>query len=308
MKTGACCVLLMGVIACFGISHAQEHSNDFPVLKGPYLSQTPPGKTPEYFAPGIISVDANFEHSAAVFSPDGNEVFWCTNVNFFTDKGIVGNLRLYTMKRVDGTWTAPRLAPFTKNILVERPVFSPDGSKLYIEFGSDPTRESDCDIYVVERTGEGWSDPAPVSPLINSPAMERLHCVTADGSLYFSRDPFTRNEEIFVSRWVNGEFAEPIKLGESYNSENYEAAILIAPDEDYMLISHTDTQHQDVKFSISYKKADGSWSDRIEAPYYCGGFFALSPDEKYLFFMNEGICWVSTSFIEELKPKNLNKK
>jgi hypothetical protein len=72
-----------------------------------------------------------------------------------------------------------------------------------------------------------------------------------------------------------------------------------------MLISHTDTQHQSVKFSISYKRTDGSWSKRIEAPFYCGGFFALSPDGKYLFFMNEGICWVDASFIDDLRPENL---
>jgi WD40 repeat protein len=139
--------------------------------------------------------------------------------------------------------------------------------------------------------------------LINSSAIELLHCVTADGSLYFSRDPFTRNEEIFVSRYRSGKFTEPEKLGKSFNSEDYEAALLIAPDEEFMLISHTGLQHQGVKFSICYKKADGSWSRRIEAPFYCGGFFALSPDGKYLFFMNEGIWWVRTSFIDELKLK-----
>ena len=279
--------------------------NDFPKLSGFYLGQRPPGKTPELFAPGIISVDENFEHSAAVFSPDGKEVFWCTNVGAHTEKGAVGNLRLYTMKIVDGYWTAPRLAPFVGNIIVERPVFSPDGGRLYIEFARDTTRESDTDIYVLERNDGGWSVPKPVSPLINSPAMERLHCVTADGSLYFSRDPFTGREEIFVSRYRNGKFAEPEKLGRSYNSDDYEAAILISPDEKYMLISHTDIQHHNVEFSISYRKADGSWSNRIEVPLYCGGFFALSPDGKYLFFMNEGIYWVSTSFVDELKPKDL---
>ena len=153
--------------------NAQE--TDFPKLTGPYLGQKPPGETPELFAPGIISVDENFEHSAAVFSPDGKEVFWCTNVNGNTDKRVAGNLRLYTMKMVDGHWTAPRPAPFVKNIRVERPVFS----------------------------------------------------------------------------------------------------------------------------------ADGSWADRIELPFYCGGFFAFSPDEKYLFFMNEGIWWVSTSVFDKLKPNNL---
>ena len=278
---------------------------EFPKLTGPYLGQKPPGKIPELFAPGIISVDENFEHSAAVFSPDGREVFWCTNINGNTAKRVAGNLRLYTMKMVEGLWTTPHLAPFTGDILVERPVFSPDGNRLYIEFGSDPYHESDTDIYVVERTAEGWSDPEPVSPLINSPAMERLHCVTADGSLYFSRNNFTPNETFYVSRWVNGEFSKPERLGKDYNSDDYDAAILIAPDKKYMLISHCDIQHGAVKFSISFKNADGAWSDRIELPFYCGGFFAFSPDGKYLFFMNEGIWWVSTSFIEKIKPKDL---
>ena len=282
---------------------------DLTPLTGVYLGQNPPGKTPRIFAPGMISVDANFEHSAAVFSPDHREVFWCTNVDWYTDQRVPGNQRLYHMKMVDGTWTAPQIAPFTENIHVpvQRPVFSPDGSKLYIEYGSNPNRESDSDIYVVERIGEGWSEPVPVSPLINSPAMERLHCVTADGSLYFSRDPFTANEEIFVSRFVDGAFTEPEVLGESYNSDEYEVAILVEPNEEYMLIEQMSTQHTSARLTISYKRADGSWSDRVAAPYECGGFLALSPDGDYLFFLGEGIYWVDTSFVDDLKPANATR-
>jgi hypothetical protein len=275
--------------------------DDFPVLKGPYLGQKPPGINPEIFGPGIISVDANFEHSAAVFSPDGNEVFWCTNVDWYTDKKRVGGLRLYSMKIVDGKWTAPQPAPFTKDIRVERPVFSPDGNKLYIEYCDDPNNIDNIDIFVVERIGEGWSEPAPVSPLINSPAIERLHCVTADGSLYFTRNLMRSDEEILVSRLINGEFTEPEKLGESYNSDVPEYAILFGPNEEYMLINQQDAPRSSNLF-ISYKNADGTWSDRIRTPYYSGGFLALSPDGKYLFLMGEAIYWVSTSFIEELKP------
>ena len=38
-------------------SYAQQ--DDFPVLKGPYLGQKPPGLTPQLFAPGIISKPSN---------------------------------------------------------------------------------------------------------------------------------------------------------------------------------------------------------------------------------------------------------
>ena len=298
MKKAMFIVCLLAVTAAFQF----PQQSDFPKLTGPYLGQEPPGKMPKYFAPGIITVEENFEHSAAVFSPDGKEVFWCTNVG-----RVPGNLRLYTMKLVDGYWTPPRAAPFVEGIRVERPVFSPDGSRLYIEFYKNykdqDSEDSDTDIFVVNRIGDGWSDPEPVSPLINSPATERLHCVTADGSLYFTRDLMTSREGVFVSRLVNGRFSEPQELGESYNSAGHEIAILVEPDENYMLI--WTNARRSSKLTVSYKKSDGSWSERIEAPYYCGGFLALSPDGKYLFMENEGICWVSTSFIDDLRPKDL---
>ena len=52
-----------------------SRTSDFPVLEGLYLGQSPPGASAELFAPGIVST-AHHEHSAAVFSPDGKELFW----------------------------------------------------------------------------------------------------------------------------------------------------------------------------------------------------------------------------------------
>lgn len=276
--------------------------NNFPKLTGLYLGQKPPGKTPVMFAPGIISVEENFEHSAAVFSPDNQQVFWCTNINWYTDKKVAGNLRLYHMKIVDGKWTAPEIFPATKDSRVERPVFSPDGKRLYFEYGrATGNVDFDADIYFVERKGEGWSEPKPVSPLINSPAMERLHCVTADGSLYFSRDVMLRSEAMFVSRFVNGAFTAPEKLDESYDSEAPELAMVFAPNQEYRLIGQMDGRS--CYAYVGYRNADGTWSERIKTPYECGGFLSLSPDSKYLFFLGDGIFWISTSFIEELRPK-----
>lgn len=275
---------------------------DFPVLKGPYLGQKTPGTTPEVFAPGIISVQENFEHSAAVFSPDGSEVYWCTNVDFYTEQGQQGMLRLYFMKMVDGTWTSPRPVESTRHLRVERPVFSPDGNSLYIDFGSDPTVESNTDIYFMERTDDGWSAPKSVSPLINSSAWERLQCVTSDGSMYFTRNLLRSDEEILISRFVDGAFTAPEKLGESYNTDAPEYAIVIGPNEDYMLINQKVEAPSSANVFISYKNVDGSWSERIKTPYYSGGFLALSPDGKYLFLMGEAIYWVSTSFVRDLRP------
>jgi len=273
---------------------------------GPYLGQTPPGSTPRLFAPGIVSVNAGFEHSAAVFSPDGCEVFWCTNVDARRDPPGEGQ-RLYFMRQVDGVWTAPQVAPFTEDIVgtVQRPVFSPDGTCLYFEIFGQPPARDDSDIYVVEREGDGWSSAVSVSPLINTGAIERLHYATSDGSLIFSRSPFTSRERIYHSTFVDGAFTEPEVLGEPFDSTAHELAIVMAPDESYVLIALTRTGMEDELY-ISYQEPDGSWTERIRAPYRTGGFLALSPDAEYLFFLGEGIYWVDTSFVEDLKPTPAN--
>jgi hypothetical protein len=112
----------------------------------------------------------------------------------------------------------------------------------------------------------------------------------------------TGREEVFVSKYVNGEFTAPLKLGKDFNSSAAELVILVAPDEKYMLIGQT-SDGRDDELYICYKKTDGSWTDRIRTPYPCGGFLSLSPDGKYLFFLGDGIFWVSTSFVEEFRSK-----
>ena len=54
-------------------SNAQQ--DEFPVLRGPYLGQKPPGMTPEVFAPGIISTREKYELNS-IFSPKGDEFYY----------------------------------------------------------------------------------------------------------------------------------------------------------------------------------------------------------------------------------------
>jgi hypothetical protein len=298
----ACFIILLTLTA----ENSPAHQDDFPELRGPYLGQKTPGRVPELFAPGIISVDADFEHSAAVFSPEGDEVFWCSRVNHYSDRPGDDFQRLYTMKMIDGLWTAPEVSPIARDlgVPVQRPVFSPDGNRLYLEFCGTPGNPDDSDIFVARRSDTGWSAPVSVSPLINTPGMERLHCVTADGSLYFARHTMSSREEILVSRFRDGTFQEPELLGESFNSSAFEIVILVAPDGEYMLVGQT-ADRRSSQLTISYRQDDGSWSERIRTPYFCGGFLALSPDGEYLFLLDavmEGINWVDTSFVDELRP------
>ncbi len=290
-------IVLFATFSCKKDPISTQDNYSFTELTGEYLGQTPPGSTPVVFAPNIISVDDHFEHSGAVFSPDKSEVYWAAKPNG-------SNIfHIYFMKLIDSRWTTPQITSFTEQYEGNRHAFSPDGQKLYYETIRHPLGVS---ILVVERQGGGWSEPSAVSSVINSTGGERPFCLTQNGSMYFARGTsITEDEEILVSNFVDGHFVEPVELGPNINSDLTELYIFVAPDESYMIIESSDhISYADL--SISYKMNDGTWSERIIIPFDWARFPVVSPDGKYLFFMGyEGIYWVNTSFIEELKPDEL---
>ncbi len=265
-------------------------------LSGEYLGQIPPGKSPVLFAPGFVSRPDYFEHSAAVFSPDKSEVYWSGKANG------ARYFRIYSMKMVDGKWGEPQVAFSHSNKNFGSPVFSTDGNKLYFDI--------DSDICFVEKQGDTWTEPVKVSPAINSGSYERMNSVSENGSIYFKRynpnEVFGKKGVIYVSRIVNGIYTEPEKLDENINSDDTkEEAVFVAPDESYLILESTRDNINQYLF-ICYRMKDGSWSERINLYLGYGRFPVVSPDGKYLFYMtHDGIFWVNTSFIEDLKPDEL---
>jgi hypothetical protein len=63
--------IIIGIFILTGFAFTQD---SFPVLKGPYLGQAIPGKSPKIFAAGIISF--GFHENGIVFSPDGKYLFY----------------------------------------------------------------------------------------------------------------------------------------------------------------------------------------------------------------------------------------
>lgn len=100
------------------------HQEDFPVLKGPYLGQKPPGTTPEVFALGIVSIKVS-EDTNCTFFPDGNE-FYFTRVS-----GDPEIPKIMISRRTKKGWTAPEVAPFSGRHFDFGPHISPDGKYLF---------------------------------------------------------------------------------------------------------------------------------------------------------------------------------
>jgi len=262
-----------------------------------YLGEETPGKQPELFASGKVSLEDYFEHSAAIFSPDNKEVYWVAKPNGER------NLQIYFMKKVENKWLEMQKTSFSdNNYNFDNPVISADGQKLF--FASDMplisgNERKDWDIWVVKKVGDNWSKPLPISENINTSKSERAPSITNDGSLYFTRIE-NRNEYIYVSRYINQEYTKPIQLSEGINSGNIDISVFVAHDESYLIIEDI-KENNAPSLYISYKLKN-NWSELKRLPIGWARFPSVSPDGKYLFFMTrEGIYWMNTSFIDELK-------
>lgn len=146
------------------------------------------------------------------------------------------------------------------------PFFSPDGSRLY--FASDrpiegDTAAGDYNLWVAERTDSGWSKPEALPHNINSGRDEFFPAVGKSGNIYFTsvRDNGIGTEDIFVSRFVDGRYSDPVPLDTAINSVTWEFNAYVSPDEDLIIFSSAgrkdDMGGGDLYFSR--KNADGNW-------------------------------------------------
>jgi len=270
----------------------------FPEIKGPYMGQTPPRDKPEMFMPGIVSGHYR-AHSPIVFSPEGNEAYWSEMQS--------GRQGVMKMELRGNKWTPPQHT----NMWAD-PSFSPDGKKLYFisHLGSSEGEGSGKDIIMFrERTASGWSEPKSVGDAVNSIELHWKPSVDKRGNLYFSE--FADN--MYYSHYKDGVYQEPVNIKKHFDNETLTGSNpYISPDSDYLLFSADDGI-----LYITFKKKDGSWTDRIhmgneinEANCHVNNA-EVTPDGKYIFFVSAGpdrpwgIYWVSSKIIDELKRKHL---
>jgi hypothetical protein len=275
-----------------GISDPQQ----FPELMGPYLGQILPENEPLVFARDIVTGQTEgSNHSSISISPDGKEIYWALNQ------------QIWTTGQKNNRWKMPEVLPFSRMIKGiyqdDAPFVSPDNKKMFFistrPIGTADTRKEN--IWYVERTSTGWSEPVPINSEVNATQIHWQVSVSNKGTLCFAgkkSDGFG-GYDIYCSRFIDGKYAEPINLGSQFNSKVDEFSPFIAPDETYIIYSRLGME--DRGLYISFKEKDGQWGQPIKLPKSLIGVCPMvSPDGKYLFIDTR---WVSASFIEELRPK-----
>jgi len=285
----------------------------FPLLRGNYLGQTPPGKTPQLFAPGIVSSIWGL-HSTAVFSPDGREVFWSPMV--MAPGAHYSVSVLMHMNQVEGRWTAPALAPFATPLGDDVPCFAPDGKRLFF-LSRRPLpgqRQGNENIWYVERTAAGWSEARPFDSIVNAQEKHWQFSLDRVGNVYFasSASGGKGQNDIYVCRFEQGKYQLAANLGPRINTDKVDMTPFIAPDGSYLLFS------RDQALFVSFHQKDGCWTEAIDLGPTLnmpGGAIdpMVTPDGKYLFFMSSrnginGAYWVDTSILDTLRPKHGERK
>lgn len=331
-------MLLMLALSCSNSPDKATASDTNLNRSGPYLGEALPDSLPGLFAPGLVSTGM-FTRDMAI-SPNGKEIYFCVAISNYTYATI-----LFT-KEVNGSWTRPEIVPFSggPGVFDFEPAFSPDGSRLYfLSTRPDGDEEpGDQDIWYVDRTSDGWSEPINPGSPINTDGGEFFPSLTSEGTLYFTRNEAgSRLNQIFRSRYVNGEFTEPELLPRQVNCGTNRFNAFIAPDESYIIVPAVGMEDafDGVDYYIVYRDKNDQWSEpvnmgeAINADNPGGWSPYVSPDGKFFFFMatrtteieqpdwnyeklvnlynspnngNADIYWISSQLISKLKEKLLN--
>jgi Tol biopolymer transport system component len=265
-----------------------------------------PVKEPRLFGEGVVSTED--DESGGTLSPDGTE-FYFVKFNQFTTFPRYGLICVSHFR--DGKWSQPEALPFSGRTLDFPPRLSPDGKIMYFSSARPAPGKTArvLRIWSVERTAGGWGEPQVLPAPINAPddRWNLAPSVTRDGTLYFASTRGGDNSHIYRSRFQNGVYSEPEKLGPEVNSDFTESDPYISPDEKILIFSSAgdglgdkDRDETLKGGGVLYARADlyisvnqgGKWSKARHLEHGINSVAdestpSITPDGKYLFFASE---------------------
>ena len=187
------------------------------------------------------TVNTPFNESTAVFTKDGNTMYFTRNnyVNRKVGTDIENTILLKILRATkdsNGQWGNVIEVPFNSDDYnVAHPALSPDEKYLY--FASDMNGTlGESDIYRVEILGDNqYGTPENLGDIINTPGRESFPFISKNNVLYYSSDgiPGLGGLDIFaVKFYENGTVSKPINIGRPGNSA----------DDDFCFVMDSDTK------------------------------------------------------------------
>lgn len=256
-----------------------------------FLGEGAPPARPRLFAPGVVNTGLVTRDIA--MTPDGSEIYFCQALPGYAQAVICR-----TMWR-DGAWTGPEVAPFSgsSDWVDLEPAISPDGRHFFFYStrphpggGEDPQ-----DLWRMQRVGDGWSEPRPLGPPVNTEAPEFFPSLDRDGNLYFCRaDPDTRIHTLYRAAPDGDGFADPERLPDLLNAGRNRFNAQVAPSGRRIVVpvaGHPENLGG-VDYWLGVRAPGGPWERLLNlGPVINDGSGqswspAFSPDESAFFFMS----------------------
>jgi len=271
-----------------------------------YLGEKPPLDTPQLFAPGRLTGKDEFSIDRVAFSPDGKEIYYCTNTSWFQMKDLKVKYFKYDGKK----WIGPQVL----NAGFSAPTFSPDYKTLCFTGGGFGM------VWRSHKADTGWSAPElylkrnyEVYDFMSTAGGHKY--VGSNGTWGKARDYNSWRFSIMPADDADTTIQD---LGSPLNSPGFNGNFFIAKDESYMIISAKEKPDFECELYISFRKPDKTWTEpKSLGPLINNGnahrFGAsVSPDGKYLFYTHGtsakdcAIYWVRfDALLKKLKKESL---
>ncbi|MGB5273753.1 MAG: hypothetical protein WBN39_06830 [Flavobacteriaceae bacterium] len=253
--------------------------------------------SPIPFAKGVISTNKNSEFELT-FSADGQTVY-------FSRRAPEKKQKIYVSNFKNGKWTAPILANFSID-RDETASITPDGKYLF--FGSErPIPEKpnkgtfDMNIWMMERTDNGWSEPRPLPEPINAVQLENEKWPSSNNNFFFTNDNKTfyftsmmrgtKSIKLYETKFDGKDFSEPKAIDGIWDDEKFWIySAVISPNGKYLVFNSYEAPGgeggEDVFVS---RKTENGWSKAKSIGKLVNtkneeGSPRFSRDGKYFFF------------------------
>lgn len=179
--------------------------------------------------------NTKFHDGPAVYDASSNRLI-LTRSNYkcslktAKDKKTV-NLKLFSMPFPYTKKPVLEGVPFNSDeYSVAHPALTKDAKILY--FASDmPGGYGGTDLYMVNRTKDGWSAPINLGSDVNSKYDEKFPFIADDGVLYFSANALDGlgGLDVYKSKMVSGKWGKPENLGAPINSNFDDFSYIVNP-------------------------------------------------------------------------------
>lgn len=258
---------------------------------------------------GILNPESD---DTLAFTPDGKTVFFDRSTD--TTKFVM------VSRRIQGRWSAPKVASFSGHWFDQNPVVSPDGSFLIFDSDRPTSRAGQplvqsffgrqnpgSNLWRAARIGDRWGEPVWLGPIINDSPFIDSPSIVGDGSVYFLRMD-QGAVHIFRSQFKAGRYlpARRVAIGDPAVTTHDPA---VAPDESFIVFDYGKVKNGLGRLCIAFRDGD-QWGKPMDfgddinrdipwSPH-------LGPDRRTVFFTGATHSW-SLSLVPWL-PVGAGKK